>query len=368
MLRNAVNVIELQIPDAVILVMIENRLRHIFQTFWWGNVLSPYEVLCLKSFVDHGHNVHLYTFDSQLKVPDGVLICDAAKLISQDRFFTYKEGQGNGSPAGFSNLFRYRLLMEKGGWWIDTDVVCLSSRIPTVSQFFAYEDDDLVNSAVLFFETNHPAMLRCHARAEQLGSSVQWGDTGPPLLTKVLRELGYIDQARPAAACYPVHYSDALDPMRPSQAPAIVERVKHSFFLHLWNEQLRRDGINKKLLPPQGSVLRQLVELHQVSGWMGEYESRTLEYLDLKAKLAMCKERLAVCKAELAGYKAESWECKAGLAECKAELAGCKGELAACYIEIERQETKIDSILSSTSWRLTVPLRSVAKLIRSWRS
>ena len=31
----------------------------------------------------------------------------------------------SGSLAAFSNLFRYKLLLERGGWWVDTDVICL---------------------------------------------------------------------------------------------------------------------------------------------------------------------------------------------------------------------------------------------------
>jgi hypothetical protein len=33
----------------------EHRSEHTFQSFWWGKELSPYEVLCLKSFVAHGY-------------------------------------------------------------------------------------------------------------------------------------------------------------------------------------------------------------------------------------------------------------------------------------------------------------------------
>ena len=29
--------------------------RHTFQSFWWGDALSPYEVLCLKSFIACGY-------------------------------------------------------------------------------------------------------------------------------------------------------------------------------------------------------------------------------------------------------------------------------------------------------------------------
>jgi hypothetical protein len=296
--------------------MTENSSSHTFQTFWWGDALSPYEMFCLKSFIDHGHKVHLYTFEPQLDVPEGVLTYDASKVIGRDRFFTYESGDGKGSPAGFANLFRYRLLAEKGGWWIDTDVVCLSSKIPIVDQFFAYQDDKFVNNAVLFFEAQHDVMIRCHSQAEKLGSSVKFGVTGPRLLTQVLGELGYIDRAYPPSVCYPVHYSRALDLLRPSEATAVLQCIQSSLFLHLWNVRVRRDGIQKEYLPPRGSVLRELVERHQVLGWTAEYDSKTLECLHLNA-------------------------------------------------EIQRQKKMLESILSSRSWRWTAPMRSIMRLCQS---
>jgi hypothetical protein len=208
-----------------------------------------------------------------------VSIRDASTLISPDRFFTYESGAGKGSPAAFANLFRYRLLAEKGGWWVDTDVVCLSSTVPNFRQFFAWQDAEFVNNAIIFFEAQHPAMIRCHSRAEELGSSVQWGGTGPRLLTEVLRDLGCVDQAHPSSVCYPVYYSEALDLLKPSASAVISERIKSSFFLHLWNEILRRNEIQKQCLPPRDSVLRQLIERHQVPGWTGEYDLETLERL-----------------------------------------------------------------------------------------
>ena len=42
--------------------------------------------------------------------------------------FLYKRGEGAGGVAGFSDLFRFQLLHEYGGWWVDTDVICLSKR------------------------------------------------------------------------------------------------------------------------------------------------------------------------------------------------------------------------------------------------
>jgi glycosyltransferase involved in cell wall biosynthesis len=77
-----------------------------FQTFWWGKSLSPYEVLCLKSFIDMGHSVTLYTYDTDIHVPLGVTVRDAGEIFARDHFFFNQEGYGKGLPNAFSNMFR----------------------------------------------------------------------------------------------------------------------------------------------------------------------------------------------------------------------------------------------------------------------
>ena len=253
--------------------------KHRFQSFWSGGALTPYEAFCLKSFIDCGHAFDLYTFELDIQVPTGVRVCDAADLFRPEELFVYEQEEfGQGSPAAFANLFRYKLLAEKGGWWVDTDVVCLARDIPIFTEFFAREDTDLVNTAVLFFEPRHPVMMRCLDEALKLGRNVRWGDTGPRLLTRVVKELGREDQALARHLCYPVHYSEAVDLLRPSKSASISERTAASPFIHLWNEMLRHRGVQKGNLPPKGSMLRQWIERHPVDGWSGEYGAETLEY------------------------------------------------------------------------------------------
>ena len=102
--------------------------KHLFQSFWAGPSLSPYEHLCLTSFIDRGHAFDLYTFDANLAVPAGVQLRDAATILDQSEYFVYENGPGRGSPSAFANLFRYKLLQDKGGWWVDTDVICLADE------------------------------------------------------------------------------------------------------------------------------------------------------------------------------------------------------------------------------------------------
>ena len=157
-----------------------------------------------------------------------------------------------------------------------------SASIPKVAELFAREDAEFVNNALLFFEPQHPVMVNCLDQALEMGRNVQWGDTGPRMLTRVLQQLGCIERAVPPAVCYPIHWSHALEMLRPSQTSALVEQTQSSLFLHLWNEMLRRVGIKKTNIPPKNSLLRGLIEQHQVGGWMGEYDERCVEELVIR--------------------------------------------------------------------------------------
>jgi glycosyltransferase involved in cell wall biosynthesis len=254
--------------------------RHIFQSFWWGGSITPYEALCMRSFVDHGHSYHLYTYAPDLNVPDGVVVRDAAEVLPREDYFEYT-GPGRDSPSAFSNLFRYKLLAAQGGWWVDTDVICLSGQISPCNLFFALESDDIVNGAVLYFGQAHPVMIRCFGEVLEIRGRAQWGDLGPRLITKVLRDCGLISQARPKDSCYAVGWRDALDLLDPSQADSIIERTKFSPFIHLWNEIYRRGGIDKTLRPVPGSFLRQIADRHPVEGWRGDTEAARPENIEL---------------------------------------------------------------------------------------
>lgn len=121
----------------------------IINGLWIGSSLSPLELLTLHSFVAHGHEFHLWLYDEiENTLPKGVLIQDANRIIPKSNVFKRrkadpKHGIGKGSfGSPFSDLFRYKLLYEVGGWWVDMDVTCLKR----------FEFD------VPFFFRNHPIL------------------------------------------------------------------------------------------------------------------------------------------------------------------------------------------------------------------
>jgi hypothetical protein len=241
--------------------------RHVFQSFWWGDSITPYEALCMRSFIDHGHGYHLYSHTPHLQVPAGVVLHDAAKLLPKEDYFEYENRR---SPAAFSSAFRYKLLAVNGGWWVDTDVICLTGEVPAWEQFFAFESETIVNTAVMYFPAAHSVALRCLAETLATRGRAKWGDLGPRLITNSLREHGLIEHAQRPAICYPVHWKQALDLLDPAKTASITERAKSALFVHLWNEIYRLEGIDKTARPPAGSFLRQMADRHPVEGWRND--------------------------------------------------------------------------------------------------
>ena len=88
-------------------------MNKIIQGLWIGPELSVMEQLSIASFLRNGHEYHLYVYDELSNVPRGTVIKDASEVLPPSQIFQYKQNQ---SYAGFANFFRYKLLLERGGW------------------------------------------------------------------------------------------------------------------------------------------------------------------------------------------------------------------------------------------------------------
>ncbi len=97
----------------------------IVQSVWIGAVLPPLQQLSIRSFLAQGHEYHLYTYGDVENIPQDATIRDGSEVLHRDNIFCYPHGFGKGSYSAFSNLFRYKLILDRGGWWVDTDVVSL---------------------------------------------------------------------------------------------------------------------------------------------------------------------------------------------------------------------------------------------------
>jgi hypothetical protein len=83
-------------------------MTHCIQSLWIGQKLSTLERLSISSFLANGHEYHLYVYGEVANVPQGTVLKAADGILPESMIFQYKK---HPSHAGFSNFFRYRLLL-----------------------------------------------------------------------------------------------------------------------------------------------------------------------------------------------------------------------------------------------------------------
>ena len=155
----------------------------IAQFLWIGSKLSRLERLSIRSFLDHGHECHLYAYEDMGQVPAGTVLKDANEIIPHRQLFATKRGYG-----GFSDLFRWQLLHRKGQLWIDTDIICLKPFDFDLSAtpLFAFERaKQLPLSARIGFAKGKSFSLGVFTAL--LGSLIS---TGTPANSRLLRLVG----------------------------------------------------------------------------------------------------------------------------------------------------------------------------------
>lgn len=97
-------------------------------TLWMSGALDWVSIACLKSAVKNGHEVDIYCYDDVPNIPKGVTQKDARTIIPEEEIFYYdgiSQPQRLGSPAPFSDAFRYRSQQQERGVWMDSDMYFL---------------------------------------------------------------------------------------------------------------------------------------------------------------------------------------------------------------------------------------------------
>jgi hypothetical protein len=236
----------------------------LFQGFWHGPELPTFVKACIASFIDHGHQYHVYAYSNFDLLP-GAKLLDAAQILPESEVFFYKNPDGsNRSVAGFANRFRYELLARNGGWWVDTDVLCLTPAVPDDICYFGWQNSARVGNAILKMPPGHPIMIEAAQRARDAGTDLGFAQTGPPMFTDILREMGVLEHASPRAAAYPTTFDEYLLPTMAEECCHMIERTRACPFLHLWHEKFRFSGDRSINRPEPGSFLAQKYAEHRV--------------------------------------------------------------------------------------------------------
>lgn len=239
----------------------------VIQSLWIGDALTAMEQLSIASFLQQGHPYHLYAYDEVRCVPPGAEMRDAAAVLPRNRIFKYREFD---SYAGFSNLFRYALLLDRGGYWVDTDVVCLQpfpggaadlvAGEKVRRRFYSLKRRSAVASCVIRTTPGSALSAYCFRQADsRKPEEIGWGETGPRLLAAAVEKLGLRDCVARSEVFCPVNWWEwdraiAATPPRGWEAWT----TRGTCGVHLWNEIWRREGVDKNGSFPATSLYAQL--------------------------------------------------------------------------------------------------------------
>ena len=234
---------------------------NIIHTLWIGDSLSSMENLMLKSFLCNNYNVYLWTYKNILNIPIGISIKDANEIIPENKIFSYKSqnkyGHGKGSLSGFSDIFRYKLLYEKGGIWVDTDVTCLTKFNIEKPYFCRFHHQIGLVGNILKTPKHAPLMEWCYNKAIHL---VDKENNNWLLPIEILKE-----------GVYHFKLQDYIKNIsNPDSFPVVRELYLNSktdinnwTAIHWMNEEFRRLNINKNIAI-NGSHYQQLLNKYNI--------------------------------------------------------------------------------------------------------
>lgn len=219
------------------------EVNRIIQGLWIGSELSVMEQLSISSFLHNGHDYHLYVYDDLKYIPAGTVIMDASKILPSSRIFQYKHRP---SYAGFSNFFRYKLLLERGGWWADSDTICLKPfDFPdeyVVSAEINHRGREVVNNSVIKAPAGSVVMAYAWDICQRKNPArLVWGETGPKLMAKAVKKFGLERYKRTHQTFCPIDYEE----WRKVLQPGFELFDKRTYAIHLWNEMWRLAGQDK---------------------------------------------------------------------------------------------------------------------------
>jgi mannosyltransferase OCH1-like enzyme len=215
------------------------------------------ERLSISSFLRNGHEYHLYVYEDVADVPRGTVLEDANNILPSSAIFQYKN---RASYAGFADVFRFKLLYERGGWWADADMVCLRPFDFPDEYVFSSEMNtgkQLTNVGVIKAPPRSEAMAHAFRISEGKNPArIAWGEIGPQLMGEVVKSYGLDHYQKPFYTFCPI------SEWRKFVEPYVAGIHPDAYAVHLWNEGWRLANQDKNSTYHPDCLYEQLKRLY----------------------------------------------------------------------------------------------------------
>jgi len=228
---------------------------------WIGPSLSFIEQLSIQSFLNNGYNYDLYVYDNVENIPENVNIKDANEILHNSEIFSYQ----NKSFSAVSNIFRFQLLYKKNTIWVDLDIICTKYYDFNKDKYLfitepdkTYKNEKLGSCILKIPQNEHiaiDAIEKCQREKEKvLKGEIVWG-MGPRTVKYIVDKYAlhkYIKNWKFSNCCANKHFECIINPEFKENGEYFNEIDKipdENYFIHLWNEFMRRNNIDKNNIP-----------------------------------------------------------------------------------------------------------------------
>ena len=204
----------------------------IIQSLWIGP-MTTMERLSIRSYQANGHEFHLWTYAPIDGVPSGTIIRDGNEIVPEERIKTFPH------LAQFSNFFCYALL-NKGGWFVDLDNVCLMPYdFPEEYIFYRDANYSTITFAVAKSPANSPLMQYCYNLLDRLSpaelAAMPYQACGPELMKHAVPQFGLDQFAKSGYTFDPIRWDRTADLVNPNAKWNLTRSYSAHLFHGAWN-------------------------------------------------------------------------------------------------------------------------------------
>lgn len=226
------------------------------QSLWVGPKLSELEILSIKSFQKVGHKFILYTYGKVKGIPQGTIVKDGNKIIKKQDLFTFKKGL-----LPFSDIFRYKMLYENGGYWVDLDMIALkplkfrepfifsSERTIQKGPYRNREKKEIENIGILKAPKKSPFYKELfEACMEETKKEVKENIQFMRTMRVILEKYGYQKYVKPAKMFCPLDWWHTKDAFYPPccrekydvKGYSVDSVLKNAYTVHMWRSIMHK--------------------------------------------------------------------------------------------------------------------------------
>jgi hypothetical protein len=200
----------------------------------------------------------------------------------------------------FSDVFRFKLLLEQGGWWVDTDVICNSDQFPECQYAWANEFHQTaagrvaIGTSQIKFPKNEPVVQQLYYESSRLASIMtNREEIGPQLISRVVQKHGTPNtHFGSTEQFYPIEWIEAFKLWLPQCREEVIAKTDRAFFIACWASLATYMGIDLNREPPSGSYLADIFSRFAPSRSRGDHAFASSEIVALAGKWFCTKREL----------------------------------------------------------------------------